>query len=80
MSFNRLRQYNVSFIHKNVVNLCISDELNTWLRDLNTDFTLGNYLFANFQVRIIRMLPTKNADPDKYGYSGYGIEFDACSQ
>ena len=23
---------------------------------------------------------TKNADPDKYGYSGYGIGFDARSQ
>ena len=23
---------------------------------------------------------TKNADPDKYGYSGYGITFDSRSQ
>ena len=23
---------------------------------------------------------TKNVDPDKYGYSGYSIVFDACSQ
>ena len=23
---------------------------------------------------------TKNADPDKHGYSGYGIEYDARSQ
>ena len=23
---------------------------------------------------------TKNADPDKCGYSGYGIWFDTCSQ
>ena len=23
---------------------------------------------------------TKNADPDKYEYSGYGIGFDFCSQ
>ena len=23
---------------------------------------------------------TKNVDPDKYGYSGYGIRFSACSK
>ena len=23
---------------------------------------------------------TKNADPDKYGYNGYGIGFNVCSQ
>ena len=23
---------------------------------------------------------TKNVDPDKYGYSGYGTGFDACLQ
>ena len=40
--------------------------LNQWLRNLNTDFTLGNCLFASVKV-------TKNADPDKYKYSGYGI-------
>ena len=26
------------------------------------------------------MKQTKNGDLDKYGYSGYGIGFDACSQ
>ena len=42
MAFNRLRQDNLPFINKNVVNSCINYELNTWFRDLNTDFTLGN--------------------------------------
>ena len=63
----------VSFIHGNVVNLYISYELDTWSRDLNTDFTLGNCLFGAVKL-------TKNDDPDKYGHIGYGIGFDARSQ
>ena len=54
----------------NVVNLNISYKLNTYSRDLNTDFTLCNCLFG--AVKWI-----KNAYPDKYGYSGYGIGFNA---
>ena len=36
------------------------------LRNLNTDFTLGNCPFGS----------VKNADLDKCKYSGYGIGFD----
>ena len=25
------------------------------------------------------LIKSKNADPDKYSYSGYGIVFDSCS-
>ena len=63
---NCLRQDSISFIHRNVVSLYISYKLDTWLRDLNTDFMLGNSFFGAVKL-------TKNADPDKYGYSGYGI-------
>ena len=31
------------------------------------------------QVIVLELL-TNNTDPDKYGYSGYGIEFDTRSQ
>ena len=41
-------------------------------RNLNTDFVLNNCLFGSL------MLP-KNYDPQKYNYSGYGIEFDSRS-
>ena len=34
--------------------------------------TLGDFLFG-----IVKL--TKNANPDKYGYSGYVIDFDARS-
>ena len=70
---NCLRQDSISSIHKNVVNLYTLYELDTWSRDLNIDFTLGNCLFGvvNF---------TKNADPDKYGCSGCGVRFDSRSQ
>ena len=65
-----LRQSGIS-VHKNVVNLYISYRLD--LRGLNTDFTLGNCLLGAVKL-------TKNADPNKYRYSGYGIRFDARSQ
>ena len=43
------------------------------LRNLNTDFALGNCLFGSVKL-------TKNADLDKYKYSGYGIGFDSRSE
>ena len=68
-----LKQDKASFTPKNVVSLFIVYELdNTWPRDLNTDFTLKNCLFGSLKL-------TKNADSDKYSYSGYGIGFDSCS-
>ena len=68
-----LKQDNVSFLHKKVVNLYITWKLDTWSKDLSTNFTLGNYLFGVVKV-------TKNADPDKCKYSGFGIGFDSCPQ
>ena len=47
-------------------------ELDTWSQDLNTDFALGGCLFG--AVNLI-----KNADTDKYKYSGHDIVFDLCS-
>ena len=43
------------------------------LRNLNTDFTLSNCLFGSVKL-------TKNADLDKYKYTGYDIAFDSCSK
>ena len=63
---------NVSAFRK-VINQYISDILDTWSRDLNTNFTLGNCLFGAMKL-------TKNADPDKYGCSGYGTGFNARLQ
>ena len=70
---NCLKQDSFSFIQENVVSLYIFRELNTWSRDLNTDFTLANFLFGLVKL-------TLNDDSDKYGYSGYGIEFGARLQ
>ena len=67
-----LKQDSVYFIHRNVVNLYISFELDTWSRDSNTDFTLDHCLFG-----VVKL--TKNANPHKYEYSGYGIRFDIHS-
>ena len=61
------------FVHGNVVNSYISYGSDTWSRDLNTDFTLGNCLFGAVKL-------TKTNDPDKYVHSGSGIGFIAHSQ
>ena len=37
--------------------------------DLSNEFTLGGFLFGCVKLN-------KNADPDKYSYSGYGVRFD----
>ena len=39
-----LKQDKVSLIHGNEVNIYVTYELDTWSRDLNTDFSLGNCL------------------------------------
>ena len=65
-----MKQVKATFTHRNVANFVIGYELNTWLRDLNTKFTLSDCLFGAVKGN-------KNADPDKYRYSGYDIrQFD----
>ena len=58
---------------KKVINLYISYILSSWLRNLDTDFTLGNCLFGS-------ATRTKNADLDKYTYTDYGVGFDSRSE
>ena len=60
-------------IPKKVINPYISYTSGSQLRNLNTDFTLGNCLFRSVKL-------TKNADLDKYKYAGYGIGFDSYSE
>ena len=62
-----MKQGSMSFLHQNLVNLYILYKLDAWSKDLNTNFTLGNWLFGAKKV-------TKNTDLDKCKYSGYGIE------
>ena len=59
-------------LQKNVVNLFIVYELDTWSQDINGDFTLINCLFGSAKL-------TKNSDSEKYKYSGYKIGFDLNS-
>ena len=73
ISFNGHCLINNNAVPKKIINISISDTLNPQLRNLNTDFTLGNCLFGSVKL-------TKNADLDKYKYSGYGIGFDSCSE
>ena len=73
MNFNEhcLIKNNIS-IPKKVINLYISYSLSPQLKSLNTNFTLGNNLFGSLRL-------TKNADPNKYKNTGYGIGFDSRS-
>ena len=57
----------IYFIHDNAVNVYITFELDTWSRDLSTDFTLDNYLVGAMKL-------TKSVNPDKYEYSAYGLD------
>ena len=63
INFNGHCLINNISIPKKVVNLYISYTLNLQVRNLNTDFALGNCLFESVKL-------TKNADLDKYKYSG----------
>ena len=58
---------------KTLINLSIVYKLDVWSRDLYRKLTLGDCLFG--AIKLI-----KNDDPDKYGQSSHGIEFDASSQ
>ena len=59
-----LKKDKVTFTPRNVVELFIVYELDTWSKDLNADFTLQD---------------ATNADSCNYCYSGYGIKFDSRS-
>ena len=56
------------FSPNDIANLFTVYELDSWPSHLNTDFALDDYLFGFAKL-------IKNADPDKYSYSGYGIGF-----
>ena len=64
-----LRQEKVTFTHKQVVNIYIVYEIDFWWYIRGAEFTLGNFFFVDVKLN-------KKADPDKYSYSGYCIEFD----
>ena len=66
-----LKQPKMSYTHGKVVNIYIVYELGASSSHVN-DPTLKNCLFGAVTL-------TKNADIDKYGYSGYGIGFDRRS-
>ena len=63
-----LKQHNLHYKRKTIVNVYIVYELGASGSN-NSDPTLINCLSGAVTL-------TKNADIDKYGYSGYGIGFD----
>ena len=63
-----LKQLKFMFTHKKVVNIYIVYEIGASSSNVN-DPTIKNCIFDAVTL-------TKNADIEKYKYSGYGIEFD----
>ena len=59
------------FTHKKVVNTYTVCQRNLLPYIQDADFVLGNSLVGAVKL-------TKNVDPDKYKYSGYGTGCDAC--
>ena len=66
-----LKQSRISYTHGKVVNIYIAYELGSSSSNVN-DPILKNCLFGAVTL-------TKNADIEKYKYSGYGIGFDRTS-
>ena len=64
-----LQQKTVTYSHKKVVNLYVVYEM-TYFYGIDNYPTLTNELFGAVKL-------TKNADINKYKYSGYGIGFDS---
>ena len=58
----------VVYIHKRTVSIYAVYQINLWAHTLGADSRLGNSLF-----RAVELI--KNANFDKYRYSGYGIGF-----
>ena len=67
-----LKQNNATYTPSNRISFFIVYELDTGSRDLDSDCILKDCLFGGIKF-------AKNADPDKYVYSSYGIEFYSCS-
>ena len=63
-----LNKFPPGILHGNKVNIYIVYEITSNYSDINYP-TLENCLFGSVKL-------TKNADIDKYGYSGYGNGFD----
>ena len=70
INFNTHSLINSIYIPKKVINIYVPYTINPWLSNLNEDFKLNNCLRGSVKL-------TKNADPDKYKYSGCGIGFDS---
>ena len=61
-----LNRFPPTMPHRNVVNMYIVYEITSEYKDINYP-TLENCLFGSVKL-------TKNADIDKYGYSGYVLD------
>ena len=68
-----LKEDKEPFTSKKEVKLFVPYELDTWSRDLNTDFTLKDCSF-----RAVKL--SNNVNWDKYIYTGSGIGFDSRSE
>ena len=68
-----LKQDKTKQLHRNMVNLFIAHELDTWSRDLNEKFILDDCLFGAVKLNEV-------VDPNKNRCSRYDIGFEARSR
>ena len=68
-----LKHKNANFNRPNIIISFIVYELDTWSRNLKSEFTLKDCLFWGVKL-------AKNADTDKYIYPGYSIRFNSGSE
>ena len=59
-TIQKFKQDKAAFTHRNVINLFMIFQVDTWSKDLSTKFTLRDYLFGAVKL-------TKNAGLGKYG-------------
>ena len=68
-----LKQDELTFTHKKLVNIDIVNEIDSWPFNVGKDFAPGNSLFGAIKL-------AKDADFDTYNYSEHGFAFDACGK
>ena len=61
----------VTINHNNTVKFYIVYEINLWLFNLDSKFTIGNSFFCANKL-------IKKSGPGNYFYSGHDTRFDAC--
>ena len=75
----KTKQKHNFYSFRDIINVFIVYELDTWSRDLNSDFSLNDCLFGDVKLAKIANL-IQTSDPDKHVYTDYSIGFQSHSE